>query len=61
MQTNILKKLQETRRNLALDCAKAAKKSERANSNPFFIRRVYSLVINGVCDTYEEVVSHVDR
>lgn len=61
MTTSILKKLQETRRGLALDCAKKARASKLAKSNPFFTRRVHALILNGVCDTYEEVVSHADR
>lgn len=61
MTTSILKKLHETRQTLALDSAKKARASKIAKSNPFFTRRVYALVLNGVCDTYEEVVSHADR
>ena len=61
MQTDIFKKVHTTRQRLALDCANQARKSERAKSNPFFTRRVYALVINEVCDTYEEAVSHADR
>ena len=41
--------------------AKLATKSEKAPSNPFFVRRVYWLILNGVCDTYEEAISHADR
>ncbi len=61
MTTAILKKLHETRRQLALDCAAQARKTERAKSNPFFTRRIYALVLNGVCDYYEEAVSHADK
>ena len=61
MQTDIFKKVHTTRKRLAFDCASQARKSERAKSNAFFTRRVYALVINEVCDTYEEAVSHADR
>ena len=61
MQTNIFKKVHATRQRLAYDCASQARKSERAKSNPFFTRRVYALVINEVCDTYEEAVGHADK
>lgn len=61
MTTSILKKLHETRRGLAFDCAKKARASKIARSNPFFTRRVHALVLNGVCDTYEEAISHADR
>ena len=46
---------------LADACVIKAKKSEIAESNPFFLSRVYWLVVNGVCSSYEEVVSHADR
>lgn len=46
---------------LASACADKAKKSERVGSNPFYVRRVYWLVLNGVCDSYEEASSHADR
>ncbi len=59
--SDTLHKLHETRRSLAFDCSKHAAKSERAKANPFFVQRVYCLVINGVCDSYEEVISHADR
>ncbi len=58
---SIEEKIHDTRQRLAFDCASQAKKSERANSNPFFIRRVHALVLNGVCDTYEEAAGHADK
>ncbi len=50
-----------SRMRLADACVVLAKKSEIARSNPYFVKRVYWLIVNGVCDAYEEVVSHADR
>ena len=61
MPDHDLQKLHASRRTLAQECAKHARKSERAKTNPFFTRRVFWLVLNGVCDSYEEVISHADR
>ena len=61
MTTETMRKLHGTRESLARSCASHASKSERAKTNPFFVRRVYWLVLNGVCDSFEEVLTHADR
>lgn len=60
MTNDVLQKARATRLSLARDCAKLAAKSEIAKSNSHFVKRVYWLVANGVCDNYAETLTYAN-